>query len=35
VIVDKLEKLPHDKVEQELADLGVSASAVDGASMTR
>jgi hypothetical protein len=30
VIVDKLEKLPREKVEQELAALGVSSSAVDG-----
>jgi len=30
VIVDKLEKLPRDKVEQELAALGVSSTAVDG-----
>lgn len=30
VIVDKLEKLPREKVEQELAALGVSSTAVDG-----
>jgi hypothetical protein len=30
VIVDKLEKLPRDKVEQELAALGVSGDATDG-----
>jgi hypothetical protein len=30
VIVDKLEKLPRDKVEQELAALGVSPDATDG-----
>jgi hypothetical protein len=30
VIVDKLEKLPRDKVEQELAALGVTSEATDG-----
>lgn len=30
VIVDKLEKLPRDKVEAELAALGVSADATEG-----
>jgi hypothetical protein len=30
VIVDKLEKLPRDKVEQELAALGVSPDATEG-----
>ena len=30
VIVDKIEKLPREKVEQELAALGVEASVVDG-----
>eukprot|EP00878_Enallax_costatus_P021966 GHUV01023283.1.p1 GENE.GHUV01023283.1~~GHUV01023283.1.p1 ORF type:complete len:507 (+),score=184.07 GHUV01023283.1:290-1810(+) len=30
VIVDKLEKLPRDKVEQELASLGVQHETVDG-----
>ncbi|KAF8070920.1 Histidine--tRNA ligase [Scenedesmus sp. PABB004] len=31
VVVDKLEKLPRDKVEEELAALGVAADAIDGA----
>lgn len=30
MIVDKLEKLPRDKVEQELATLGVAHEAIDG-----
>jgi hypothetical protein len=30
VIVDKLEKLPRDKVEEELATLGVNPGAIDG-----
>jgi hypothetical protein len=30
VIVDKLEKLPREKVEEELAALGVSNTAVEG-----
>lgn len=32
VIVDKMEKLPRPKVEEELAVLGVAAEAVDGKS---
>lgn len=30
MIVDKLEKLPRDKVEQELAALGVQHDTIDG-----
>jgi hypothetical protein len=30
VIVDKLEKLPRDKVEEELGALGVTPTAVEG-----
>lgn len=30
VIVDKIEKLPREKVEEELATLGVPADTVDG-----
>lgn len=30
VVVDKMDKLPREKVEEELAELGVDAEAVDG-----
>lgn len=30
VVVDKLEKLPREKIEAELTELGVSQEAMDG-----
>lgn len=30
VVVDKLEKLPREKIEAELAELGVAKDAMDG-----